>query len=208
MAVTQCTYKKRNGEICSRNCRGEKCSKHSEASLKYRRDNAERIRKMNNAYYQKNKDKIIVQAKARAPIYRTANKIEISQRSKARHVERKAESDYVIKKKIQSMISFDKLYQRPIDHKKYVSLDWVKTKLVEQDGKCFFCEKHIETSNYEQRADNQFSIDRIDNSLAHEKDNCNLVCFECNRNKQKKDIQVYIDEIKLTLRKIEELNNQ
>jgi len=55
---------------------------------------------------------------------------------------------------------------------KYVSVGWVKEKLIKQRYQCYHheCRKAL---------DSEYSIDRIQNDIAHVKSNCSLSCMMC-----------------------------
>ena len=52
----------------------------------------------------------------------------------------------------------------------YVDVAWVKEKLIKQRYQCYICRKAL---------DNEFSIDRIENSISHVKSNCAMSCMRC-----------------------------
>ena len=60
----------------------------------------------------------------------------------------------------------------------YVTATFLLDKLKEQEGVCFYCGCEMQTMN--RQADDGLTIERLDNNIAHTKDNCVLACFECN----------------------------
>ena len=52
-----------------------------------------------------------------------------------------------------------------------------------QKGLCAICSCEYKCSNYIKFSNIQFSKDRIDSNLGHTKNNCQMVCFGCNREK-------------------------
>ena len=60
----------------------------------------------------------------------------------------------------------------------YITIDWVLEKL-KKTKTCKYCKKHLDTSGQQ-----SFSIDRIDNNLAHTENNCQIICLNCNVSKK------------------------
>jgi hypothetical protein len=83
-----------------------------------------------------------------------------------------------ILKKIAGHKVEDKKKGRPFEEEDFVQYNDVVRLFKSQDGKCALCGTEL---NIEFRSKNglQFSINRIDNKLAHVKDNCELVCLLC-----------------------------
>ena len=61
---------------------------------------------------------------------------------------------------------------------KFITTEWVMTKL-KQTKVCKYCNKELNTSAME-----CFSVDRIDNNLAHTQMNCQIICRHCNVSKK------------------------
>lgn len=62
----------------------------------------------------------------------------------------------------------------------YVSINDVKKLLFKQDNKCYVCSDNVITEEWEQNCLYQFTLDRIDNSLPHDKNNVLICCYYCN----------------------------
>jgi hypothetical protein len=56
----------------------------------------------------------------------------------------------------------------------------VKKLLYKQENKCYICSDTVLTDTWEDRCLYQFTLDRIDNSIAHLKTNCLVACYYCN----------------------------
>ena len=65
-----------------------------------------------------------------------------------------------------------------LDEKCYVDLEWT-LKLLKKTKMCKYCDNILDTDG-----DRCFSIDRIDNNLAHLKHNCQIICITCNKAKK------------------------
>lgn len=85
----------------------------------------------------------------------------------------------VIKKKIEGYKQQDKLRNREITDK-YISVEDVLTLLHKQDTKCYVCGDTMLTSEYVNKCLYQLTLDRIDNSLPHNRSNVLLCCYYCN----------------------------
>lgn len=88
--------------------------------------------------------------------------------------------DY-IKAKIQQKINNHLIYDKSkgYDTDNYVNIDWVLDTINENAATCAHC-GNIYDVDYSAGSDTQFSINRIDNSKGHVKDNCNIICLHCN----------------------------
>jgi hypothetical protein len=84
-----------------------------------------------------------------------------------------------IKRKLNAHVKSDKQQSLRND----LDIKSILDKHKKQEGLCALCSEEYMCSNYLRFSNNQFSIDRIDSKLGHTKDNCQLVCFGCNRQK-------------------------
>ena len=76
----------------------------------------------------------------------------------------------------------DALAKRAIDDTYYVDNAWV---LNQSKKQCHRCSRCFEVMNLNNKNDDlDWTIDRVDNSLAHEKGNCTLMCLKCNITKK------------------------
>jgi predicted secreted Zn-dependent protease len=83
-----------------------------------------------------------------------------------------------IKKKIRRHIDIDKEKGRETD----IDYDYVVNLLSEQDDKCSRCDVPVKQA-WTQRYDlDQFSINRLDNSIGHIRGNVEITCLKCNLN--------------------------
>jgi hypothetical protein len=67
----------------------------------------------------------------------------------------------------------------------YVDKEHLIYQREDQDNKCFYCHKTMVSSNpcdddYQPMANNRLSIERMDNTLPHVKENIVLACWGCN----------------------------
>lgn len=60
----------------------------------------------------------------------------------------------------------------------YVTARWIRERFEAVQGRCRCCGEQMV---FERRAANIVTVNRLNNALAHVKDNCELVCLSCNR---------------------------
>ena len=91
--------------------------------------------------------------------------------------------DKIIARKIQKYKFQDKNNKKIINFiitDEYVSVDDVKKLLINQENKCYVCYDTVITKEWQSRCLYQFTLDRIDNKLPHNKDNVLICCYYCN----------------------------
>lgn len=82
-----------------------------------------------------------------------------------------------IKKKISNCIRND---NKNFKIKGDITCEYIYELLQTQQYKCHKCNETILTDNYKPYCCNQFSIDRVNNTLPHNKDNVKISCYFCN----------------------------
>lgn len=82
-----------------------------------------------------------------------------------------------IKKKIDNCIRTDNINFKI---KGDITYEYIYELLQIQKYKCHICYEVILTENYKPYCCNQFSIDRVDNNLPHNKNNVKISCYFCN----------------------------
>ncbi len=196
--------------------------KHKDKILKnikiYNKKNKEQIEKKRKEHYKKNSESI----KANYRAYYAENKEkkkkyykENKEKIKKYYVDNKEilktkrynNFEKICKAKIQTYKVADKKYKREYKKDNYVSIEWIKQQLLKQNNKCHYCKKQLLLKNFQNNKKDQFSVDRIDNSIAHIKTNCVICCCGCN---YKKNTMDYIDYIKIMNKKtiFDYFNNQ
>jgi hypothetical protein len=63
-----------------------------------------------------------------------------------------------------------------IKRSKYVDVKWIMSKL-EEAGQCRVCKQHMV---FEKHNPHKVTVNRLNNALPHEKENCELLCNRCN----------------------------
>jgi hypothetical protein len=91
--------------------------------------------------------------------------------------------DKIIARKIQKYKFQDKNNKKLINFTitdDYVSVDDVKQLLINQENKCYVCYDTVVTKEWQSRCLYQFTLDRIDEKLPHNKNNVLICCYYCN----------------------------
>jgi hypothetical protein len=89
-----------------------------------------------------------------------------------------------IKRKISSYKSQD-INKKRYNEDKFISFQEVLLLMNEEEIKCYYCKCFMFVLYEFARENKQWSLDRIDNDLGHNKDNIVLSCLECNLKKRK-----------------------
>lgn len=75
----------------------------------------------------------------------------------------------------------DKVHQRSYNDDDFISREFLQDTLDEQDGKCYYCgSQMLYGLGVSRRHHLGLTVQRINNTIAHVKSNCVLVCFMCN----------------------------
>lgn len=62
----------------------------------------------------------------------------------------------------------------------FVDLSGILQKLVDSKMECFYCRKKVKLLYEYVREETQWTLERIDNTQGHNKDNVEIACLECN----------------------------
>jgi hypothetical protein len=89
-----------------------------------------------------------------------------------------------IKRKISSYKSQD-ITKKRYEENKFISFQEVIFLMNKEEIKCYYCKCFMFILYEFARENKQWSLDRIDNELGHNKDNIVLSCLECNLKKRK-----------------------
>lgn len=85
--------------------------------------------------------------------------------------------DSNIKTKIRTCLNADKNNKMKTGN---ITFHDVKEMLKNQNNKCWLCQDEVILNNWLPNCCYQFSIDRIDDNLPHDKNNCRISCYFCN----------------------------
>jgi len=195
--MNQCSYifKKGvyKGQQCTTTTCNEFCSIHSKNRQEYQKEYG---KKRNKIYYENNKEKI----KAAAKIYRENNK-EVIKNTHHQYYENNKEkikeriNNYKYENWDKTLLFNCKSHDERNNKQFDLNEEWIQVMLKYQGGLCAICGDEMLLINGD-RCSKQISIDRINNSLGHLKDNCCLTCWDCNNKKRGKSYEefgCYID---------------
>jgi hypothetical protein len=130
--------------------------------------NPEKVRQRKKKYYEEHEDEIKAKSKERYE----AKKDYIKEQSKAYN-----KSKGAIKKKLRRHKEEDNERKREFN----LTEQYIIELLGQQENKCKRCQCDIKTSWTDKYDPQQFSINRINNSVGHIVNNVELTCLQCNR---------------------------
>jgi len=107
-----------------------------------------------------------------------------------------------IQNKIYGYKQQDKL-KKIFDENNFLTIQSIITKMVECDLKCRYCIKEMYVLYDISRELKQWSVDRIDNTKGHKRDNFHLSCLECNLKRRRRTDEKYLFTAQLTIVKQE-----
>ena len=84
----------------------------------------------------------------------------------------------------------------------FVDLSGVLQKLVDCRMECFYCKKKVKLLYEYVREESQWTLERINNKLGHNKDNVEVACLECNLRRRTMYHERFIFTKQLSIKKI------
>ena len=93
--------------------------------------------------------------------------------------------------------------KKKLDNDNFISLEKIVELLVISKLKCFYCKKNIKIKYTEKRDCNQWTLDRINNDLGHNKDNVKIACLECNLKRRRLNMDKFLFTKQLKIHKKE-----
>jgi hypothetical protein len=111
-------------------------------------------------------------------LYQLNGEKEVNENSKEYSKEKE-----IILKEIENKISSYKhqdLLKKHFDPEHFITSEILIPKMVESNMKCYYCSCEMFILYENVREMSQWSVDRIDNSMGHNKDNFVLSCLNCN----------------------------
>jgi hypothetical protein len=83
----------------------------------------------------------------------------------------------------------------------FVTTDLVLEKLIVCKMKCLYCQQSM-LLHYNAKDKLQWTLDRIDNTMGHNKDNIVISCLECNLKRRNRSVEKYLFTKQLKIVKI------
>lgn len=85
----------------------------------------------------------------------------------------------------------------------FIHIDTTVQRLVESKLKCLYCEQKLMLFYKECKQDNQWTLDRIDNSMGHNTNNVVISCLECNLKRRNTDLDKFKYTKQLHIKKLD-----
>ena len=85
----------------------------------------------------------------------------------------------------------------------FISFESTIQRLVESRLKCFYCNCDVNIIYSTCRQKNQWTLDRIDNTLGHNTDNVLISCLDCNLKRRDMDKDKFFFTQNLQIKKLE-----
>jgi hypothetical protein len=107
-----------------------------------------------------------------------------------------------LNKKISSYKQQD-IIRKLLDAEKFIDLNTVITKLYDCNLECYYCKDKMFLLYEMAREMKQWSVDRINNDLGHNRDNIVMACLDCNLKRRRKGKDAFLFTKQLTIIKSE-----
>ena len=107
-----------------------------------------------------------------------------------------------LKKKIYGYKSQD-IKKNIFNKNDFIDYEILIQKMVESKMKCFYCTCNMYLIYKNVRQMNQWTLDRIDNSIGHNKNNLVISCLECNLKRRNTDKDKFLFTKRLNIKKEE-----
>ena len=85
----------------------------------------------------------------------------------------------------------------------FISMNTTIQRLVESKLSCFYCNTKLMLFYKECKQPNQWTLDRIDNSMGHNSNNVVISCLECNLKRRNTDLNKFLYSKQLSIKKID-----
>ncbi len=143
-----------------------------------------------------------------------SSQIEILNNIKNHFTEKKELSEEIklaishIERKINSYKHQD-IDKKMLDINNFIKFDETIEKLINCGLICFYCSREMYILYEHVRENNQWTLDRIDNDVGHNRDNVIISCLECNlkRRRTNKDKFLFTKQLKINKTQCESIRN-
>ena len=154
---------------------------------------------------QSNKSVKIEQEKKKRIITKTKKWERVDMHNQIHYIADTLNINYLVKGQIQNKIrgykSQDQKKKLFCDEK-FIDYEFVIKLLQHSEIKCFYCRKDVLLLYENVREPRQWSIERIDNYMGHNKDNVEIACLNCNLRRRTMYFERYITTKQLKIIKI------
>jgi len=132
------------------------------------------------------------------------------EKEKEKESERKSEiNTNVLKRELNKKISSYKqqdIMRKIFDSEKFIDLEIIVSKLHECKLSCYYCKGNMFVFYELTREMKQWSVDRINNDLGHNRDNIMMACLDCNLKRRCKNKDAFLFTKQLSIVKSETTN--
>lgn len=121
------------------------------------------------------------------------------------YLDDKCDNDSLLKREIQKKINsykYQDINKEIYNELLLISLKDVIEKLVASKLKCYYCSCNVLILYKDVRADNQWTLDRIDNELCHSNENTIISCLKCNLQRRTRDMNKFLFTKNLKINKL------
>lgn len=73
------------------------------------------------------------------------------------------------------------------DEDNFIKIEEIRQKLIDETLTCTFCNKQVVLLYDVVRAENQWTLDRVDNDIGHTNENTKIACLKCNLKRRRID---------------------
>lgn len=95
------------------------------------------------------------------------------------------------------------IIKKLLNEEKFINQESIINKMVECELKCYYCQCEMNVLYDISREMKQWTVDRINNDLGHNKDNFYLACLECNLKRRRRSDEKFLFTKQLKITKSE-----
>ena len=96
----------------------------------------------------------------------------------------------ILSRELQSKLNSYKqqdIKKKLFDSEQLIKIEEIRQKLIDETLTCTFCNKQVVSLYDTVRADNQWTLDRVDNDVGHTNENTKIACLKCNLKRRRID---------------------
>lgn len=129
------------------------------------------------------------------------------------HYNDKADYDIfkVLKRELQAKLNSYRqqdIKKKLFDKEKIITIEQIRQKLIDETLTCTFCNKQVVLLYDTVRAENQWTLDRVDNDIGHTNENTKIACLKCNLKRRRIDYDKFHWTRNMTISKLDTDENK
>ena len=112
----------------------------------------------------------------------------------------------ILSRELQSKLNSYKqqdIKKKLFDSEQLIKIEEIRQKLIDETLTCTFCNKQVVLLYDTVRADNQWTLDRIDNDIGHTNENTKIACLKCNLKRRRTDYDKFHWTKNMTISKLD-----